>query len=352
MDTLFDSFNGRTNTAPEGKDLRCAVNENSKHMEYWEAAFKKVSEYTFKRLNKSGVIKQSKPPSQIGWLTSLNAIRGVWVYMQSKGAISLRPRSLNQDPLENLFGSIRYGCGCNDNPNTKQFIASLKTQILNGLTNQAIAANCQEDDNILLSNLRSFLDVSEEDDAKDQEQGAFELVPETETNIEELSNRISAEVSAGSINVLSVAYVAGFILKSFTKHIDCELCSSQLVSNNLELHNLFISNKEWTDSKNSLIYPSEHFTVVVGCGITILESFMDKYASHKNILVEAQKYLKTHLDFEWIVCEVHKDLIATLTIKSVCKIGIPWWCKRYNQQIKAEKKESRANKRKLKKFKH
>lgn len=72
----------------------------------------------------------------------------------------LRTRALNQDALENLFGAIRNGCGCNDNPTAVQFVASLKTQILNGLTNQGLAgSNCQEDNNFLLSNLLSFVDV-------------------------------------------------------------------------------------------------------------------------------------------------------------------------------------------------
>lgn len=49
--------------------------------------------------------------------------------MKDQICASLSSRSLNQDPLENLFGHIRYGCGFNDNAAVKQFIDSLKTQL-------------------------------------------------------------------------------------------------------------------------------------------------------------------------------------------------------------------------------
>lgn len=131
VDTLFDSFNGNTNHS--GKELKCNVHENSPHVEYWSKAFQMVKGWKFKRISKSGQLKESKPPSQIGWLTSLNAIRGIWAYVHTEGFTVLRPRSLNQDPLENLFGCIRFGSGCNDNPSAFQFIGSLKAQILNNL---------------------------------------------------------------------------------------------------------------------------------------------------------------------------------------------------------------------------
>lgn len=354
MDTLFDSFNGRTRNAPEGKELRCAVTEDSPHVRYWREAFSKISQLTFKRLTKGGTIKSSKPPSQVGWLTSLNAIQEVWYYMLNKGASSLRPRSLNQDPLENMFGGIRYACGCNDNPNSKQFIGSLKTNILNGLTNQAIASNCEEDDHILLTNFKSFLEGNTE--IQTLETPTAETSSEINADdivVEDLTNKISEDVSAGNHTIFSVAYVAGYIIKRIQIQInDCDLCNSQLTSDNLELHNIYITNKEWANSKNSLVYPCEAFTVLVGTGITNLEHFLNKNASQEKIMLNAQLFLKNNLSFDWLTCTVHKDLICKSTIKSVCKIGIPWWCKRTNQVIKEEKKEKRANKRKIKKFKH
>ncbi|KAH1021655.1 hypothetical protein HUJ04_011146 [Dendroctonus ponderosae] len=94
MDTLFDSFNGRA-AAPPGKILKCAVTEGSPHLEYWKQAFEKVKTWRFQRRTKAEGIKLSKPPSPIGWLTSLNAVRGIWTHLhKTENLHSLRPRSL------------------------------------------------------------------------------------------------------------------------------------------------------------------------------------------------------------------------------------------------------------------
>lgn len=362
VDTLFDSFNGKTYGAPDGKEVRCSIKEDSPHIGYWTEAYQQIQAWNYERFTKTGSFKQ-QPPSQTGWLTSLNAIREVWYYMRDQGCLSLKPRSLNQDPLENLFGNVRYGCGCNDNPTVQQFIASLKTQLLNGLANQAFKSkNCEDDDHTLLSNLQSFLNVkvpaftthSKLDEGND---GAYqdETQPTTSESFSEAmdaqASEIAADVSCGSPKVFSVAYVAGFISKGINKHISCELCKSRLVSTNQDLHNNFIYNKEWSENKTILTYPSEDFTVIVGCAITQLENFLTRSASQPNIMVNSQNYLKSILNFDNITCLIHHDDIKHLTIKAVCKIGIPWWCKRKNDDIKKMEKEKRANK-KLKKMKH
>lgn len=147
--------------------------------------------------------------------------------MRDQGCSSLKPRSLNQDPLENLFGNVRYGCGCNDNPTVQQFIASLKTQLLNGLANQAFKSkNCEDDDHTLLSNLQSFLNVrvpafTTHSKLEESNDGAYQ--DETQPTTSE---------SFSEAMVFSVAYVAGFISNGINKHISCELFKSRLVSTN------------------------------------------------------------------------------------------------------------------------
>lgn len=353
VDTLFDSFNGRAYHSPDGKQLRCAVKEDSPHHKYWAEAVDIVKSWTYKRLNKNGSVRTTKPPSQIGWMISLNAIQEIWKTMKSKGVSVLRPRSLNQDPLENLFMSIRYGCGCSDNPNVKQFIGSLKTQILNGLTNQAVTnSNCESDDNELLCNLKSFLKVSPDEEEKSEVPVTNRGQVLNEKVLEDLSSDIFNDVSTGNVNTLSVAYVAGFIIKTIAKHVNCELCNSLLISSDFELHNIFISNKEWVDSRNSLIYPSIMFTSIVGSGVTILEEYLNKFAFQKKLMKRAEEFLRDRLDFGWLICSNHSDAIIILTIKGICKIAIPWWCKRQNAEIKQTKKEKRSSKRKIAKFQH
>ncbi|KAJ8913092.1 hypothetical protein NQ315_006594 [Exocentrus adspersus] len=327
VDELFDSFNGSQITPPTGKDIKCLVTDDSAHQSYWKKAFQIIKKWKFKRFTKQGNLRTTKPPSQIGWLTSIRAIQYIWNDLRSKGFSSLRPRALNQDALENLFGAIRSGCG--DNPTVFQFIGSLKTQILNGLTKQALSGtNCEEDDNVLLSNLKSFLHVEETHTDSDAETG-------------------------GNEETLSVAYVSGFIAKKILgPDHQCDDCQQLLCSTSMEAQNLFIAFKEWTDNENRLMYPSENLVIAVGHAVTVLENFIQKHGGKPDLSKCSAIEIKNVVNFSWFSCELHCNTIIEGVIKAVCPIGIPWWCKRQNRNIIQEKKDARATKRKIRKFKN
>lgn len=345
VDMLFDSFNGKSDHS--GKELRSNIQENSPHLEYWSKAFQMVRNWKFNRLLKNGQVKESKPPSQLGWLISLNAIRGIWAYMRSKGCEVLRPRSLNQDPLENLFGSIRSGCGCNDNPSAFHFIGSLKAQILNNLFHTAHSTNCEADEIDVLSNLRSFLESdSVEKSISQRYEGPFNIISEVST-----IDNIEADVIHGNTGTFSVAYVAGYILKGLYKRLTCDICVSFLSSDDLELHNIYISNREWVLDKNKLIYPSIQFTICVGHGITALENFLQENANVQNIPVHASESIRRNIDLSWLNCELHSEEAKAITVMSIFNIGIGWWVKRENEKFK-EIKNQLIKSKKLKKIRN
>lgn len=150
----------------------------------------------------------------------------IWQEMRHQLAY-LRPRTFNQDAIENLFGNIRSGCGSNDNPTVYGFVASLKTQIINGLTKQGLeGTNCEDDDASLLTNLRAFVEQSQ-DISVTQEN----VIKTTDTN---------TEVELSCIDNLSVAYVSGYIVKRILRNIACENCSKVLRGDKEEITNQFI----------------------------------------------------------------------------------------------------------------
>jgi hypothetical protein len=58
----------------------------------------------------------------------------------------LNLRSFNQDPLENLFSSIRQHGAANTNSACHQFTAALKTVVVNSLPSlKGVDRNCEED---------------------------------------------------------------------------------------------------------------------------------------------------------------------------------------------------------------
>lgn len=88
------------------------------------------------------------PPSQQGWIWSLNAVEQLWRNLCCKHSNikTLSTRRLQQYLLEHLFGTIRRNCGANTNPTVEQFIAALKTAIMSNLTHLS-SGNCEYDEN-------------------------------------------------------------------------------------------------------------------------------------------------------------------------------------------------------------
>jgi len=90
----------------------------------WSAA-DKVKTWTF--LNKESEPMQP-PPSQTGWLITIDAVQHVWRKMSEEHKFKfLETRNLNQDALENIFSAIHLHCGSNNNPSVGQFVDALKS---------------------------------------------------------------------------------------------------------------------------------------------------------------------------------------------------------------------------------
>jgi hypothetical protein len=114
-------------------------------MEISSWIFPKDGKSTFKR----------PPPSQTGWLIDIAAAQHVWRTLKEAEIDYLETQSLNQDPLENTFGTLHFHCGSNNNSTVRKFSDTVKTSIINGLASHD--TNCEEDDTCLLDNLHSLL---------------------------------------------------------------------------------------------------------------------------------------------------------------------------------------------------
>jgi hypothetical protein len=130
--------------------------------------------------------------------------------VEKAGFNDLQARSLNQDPLENIFGVIRLHCGAHKNPTVGRFVDAMKTSI-NGLAYADLRnANC-EGDYTDLDNLHSF-------------KGSCASRPTTSTNDgseplldgvggSNIAKPVQQYVSDFNSDLFSVAYVSGFIAK-------------------------------------------------------------------------------------------------------------------------------------------
>ncbi|KAL4719467.1 hypothetical protein ACJJTC_012797, partial [Scirpophaga incertulas] len=151
IDKLFDALNSDSSDLRRGKPQATNMTATSPHTKFF-------SDMKIFFENMKYIGSPRKPPSQEGWIWTINGVGRLWRNLVQKYKIrSLATRRLQQDPLENLFGCIRGNCGSNTNPTCGQFVAGLKTAILSNLSHLGTTGNCEIDHNKIINNLDALL---------------------------------------------------------------------------------------------------------------------------------------------------------------------------------------------------
>ena len=334
MDSLFDAVNGDTPDRKRGKEFLTNMTPTSPHLKI----FSKMKLF-FKEMKFVGA--RSKPPSQEGWLRSINAIEKIFKNLRNIYNISsLSVRRLNQDPLENCFGCIRSNCGCNPNPTSVQFIAALKTGILSNLLNNNKNRNCLDDNNDLLNNFKIFLEPKS---VTNVNPSASSLV----INVEGAEN---IDIFQCSGEMQACAYVCGFIFKNMA--IECSICKSIMLADpNTEICHTFTAFKEYSDTRSSLNYVQYGFCEMVESAAKIINNYLKENSHKENIkinLLEACKNIKT----DWLRrCEDHYSTNVEKIISSTIAICLKRFCKLKNQEF-VEEASKKSMKKKINILKH
>ncbi|CAG7722591.1 unnamed protein product [Allacma fusca] len=103
-----------------------------------------MSEIRF--LTPKGNKKKALLPCQEGFLMSINALRGLKIFLLEKYDVKyILSSRLNQDCLENLFSRIRSAGGSNPHPTPPEFRFRLRLLILGSKTRAPKNANTEED---------------------------------------------------------------------------------------------------------------------------------------------------------------------------------------------------------------
>ena len=325
------------------------MKKEAQHLHFWDVAIDEVNSWQF--LKRSSAPKNEtvlvnctpeilRPPSQDGWLATIRGVKHLWNILKRIGFKYLRTRSLNQDPLEHLFGSIRGNCGCNNNPTVSQFQAALKTSIINGIAFRELkSGNCELEDEPgeLLSKLHDFL-YAEPQLASDQE-------PSTGT--QEHPTNYDFLVEEFEIDSYSVAYVSGYIARRLLKNITCDNCKACLTTETVESFHKEISLREYFANK-CLSYPTEELCKAVGAGATVLENMMPEVAHLSGVRQCVAGAIKETVNFSWIgeKCVDHQVPIINGIVQGICAVSIPWWCRKKNLHHRC-KKNRNNNKKKI-----
>ncbi|XP_049791496.1 uncharacterized protein LOC126198910 [Schistocerca nitens] len=223
VDKLFDSLNSNEQYPRDGKQFRCALSENSPHLEMWYSILREIGSWQIIDL-KTGRNKTNMFSFMKGWQITLQSIIFLWKTLKVVGFKYLNLKVFNQDALENFFCCIRQHGIANTNPTCFQFVQALKTCVVNHMTlpfKAMSVSNCENDDYTPLSSLCHFLAAS----------GSSEHLSECEMNGTDTPEQIYS-YSDGIIESVedqqSLAYVAGYVLKAIDVPDDCETCNTSL----------------------------------------------------------------------------------------------------------------------------
>lgn len=270
IDDLFDSMNSSCLKSRNNKKYACALAENSPHFSLWNAMLEELSQWhLIDKRNSKDVTSQYAFIN--GWIITIQSVKELWISLYDLGFNFLSLRSLNQDPVENLFCTIRQHGIANTNPTCHQFIAALKISVLNNLVLSVNNGNCEDDGCQPLDNLCTLLTTVHNDNDNNNKNCSLEEndIPLTLRNT--ITNN---EDELLTENCQALAYVAGYILKKITIPQDCETCQRNLFSESTEKH-IFLSFKEH-DNVTRLTYPSENVMQLIKNIHEYLYKFLDE----------------------------------------------------------------------------
>ena len=292
IDDIFDCVNSHSfNTSKKYRNPLSKTSASRTKIRAGIELFKNLRELEhITGANKTHLLKCLR-----GWELPLNSILQLWEKLYNDGQASyLLARQLNQDPLENFFGSIRQQGGNSDNPTPVQFKRAYRKLFHCNLLKIA-SRNCEADDDKPLQFLPSLSEVHVAQSSLAE--APLKLILAEEFSYQLVKNRLLKDNA--------ITYVAGVLLrKSFTKH-DCQTCRSFLTNDSFDDdRKVFMFFKEYESDSNAfggLVVPSK---VMIDYVIKLEDTFAGKFQD-LNILQRIGKHLLEVLE---------KEIIDILTV--------------------------------------
>jgi hypothetical protein len=256
LDRTFDSLNSSTLNSP--KLFRRPITSNSPHLKFLQEMLELIP--------KIKVINKATNKDVTNTLKCLNALRvtingtlALWNQLQTKDGLKfLYTRRLNQDCLENFFGSILQQGGNAENPTPVQFCTAFRKLFYKTILQQS-SGNCAEDVDKILVPLKSA--------AENKKTTAEEPQPTSEPFVFEESDFRELNISDDAIGANAITYVAGYLAAKALKKHQCSACKASLVNPNLDssskLFCFFKGYESNTKTFGGLTVPNDKFIAYV-----------------------------------------------------------------------------------------
>ena len=218
-----------------------------------------------------------------GLILSINSIIQLWKDLKSEEILFLLTNRLNQDPLENLFSSIRRHGGHSTNPTVKLFRIALQRSITSGLQDQVENSNCEIDDNKYIC--VDLDDKSENKNNTDENIGSnmhMEILTSSSDESSDINSSIkSLNFETGTMSSNSIVYFGGFLVKRCIEKFKCQTCNKRLhtTKNMSDPDQMLIINRDYssTDHINYLKIPTRDVRQVINLCCEIFSTEFQNY---------------------------------------------------------------------------
>lgn len=255
-------------------------------------------------------------------------LKTIYQYLQTKGIKSILPRNLNQDSLENFFGSSR-NIGCrNVNPSCHAFASSYKTLLLNNLMSiHSPGNNCEED--FATSCLSSYHEIfinSNTENSNTNENIVCHDFPQKPC----IQNQHGINVEY--LTSQTHTYISGYILKKINllllKNCSClaQLCSTQSNNN----HNL-ITAREYSQTFISLKYPNKIFCSLVQKVIDLVSEKLPTICHTLNLKATLINIVFKLINLNILKCQLHEQMFGQIFLNFTIKFLIYNFCNSVNK---------------------
>ncbi|KAH9374482.1 hypothetical protein HPB48_023054 [Haemaphysalis longicornis] len=331
MDNLFDCLNSKHPKMTDPRKYNFAISANSKHLEFLREALEWIASWRFD-------IPRRQPHTIRGWRVTIQSVLMLWEELsQNFDFDCLLTRNLQQDPLENFFGSVRQKHGCNEHPNVLQFIAALKHISVGKLFNLTSRGNCEIQDTYVLARLA---------------QGNPNEAPLLEVAEFPSSSEVSAEGLPDILEQNTLFCFSGHLVQQFLKSRPAECACGPLLRNEKAVFSgshqilaLLRSHDEPGGLFGQFTAPSHGFFEAV---MDMEKEFLEHVGvcAHLHGTVAAlQTVVRERLPLNLCCSEAcHGDIV-----QHFCRTRIVLHVKEINRVLKKTKDRKSATKRKLQK---
>lgn len=340
MNDIFDALNSRL--LYDHNPYRCAISRESKVVlntlrqgiewidswgVYTSKNKKRRDTYCFK-----------------GLYQTITAALKLWEDLEQEGYFFLLTSRLQQDPLENLFSTLRGKGGFNFNPSVTGIRTALQHNAFIGFQRPPESKNCEIDDDVPLAEAEDIkLETKTLSEAESSRQV---LMPDSGSSSSELDAATSAEVediikNNLSLETCAINYFSGFLLYKLKKKFNCIQCQQDLSEDADEVlcdkSQLLIVlrdyGRESSDSVSYLNVPNSQFTEVVKKVLDLLALYLEKNKHELNVCSRFKKRMlrivtakfPTFLSGE--ACDEHKIFIIDTLIRVKLNKTLQWTSK-------------------------